>query len=235
MNSFDAAIIASIKSCSQHSWIMDNLMLFLATKHLFKGGVLVTIVWWAWFKGGENHSKNREQLISTLYCSVIAIILGRALALTLPFRHRPLYENSLGLSLPHGMPPATLETWSSLPSDHAVLFFTLSVGLLFISKRIGIFACLYTALIIAFPRIYLGLHYPTDILLGAVIGATVATIGNRYSRKMPGLPQFITWSQTKPSVFYPLFFLLTYQIATMFDDIRAAFRAALLLLEHMIA
>ena len=122
-----------------------------------------------------------------------------------------------------------LDTWSSFPSDHAVLFYALSTGLFFISKRVGIGAFVYTSIMIAMPRIYLGLHYPTDIVAGAAVGVAVAAVsilclkGNRVLRAAAN------WSDQKPALFYPLFFLVTYQIADMFDSGKALLRAAKML------
>jgi undecaprenyl-diphosphatase len=118
-----------------------------------------------------------------------------------------------------------LEGWSSFPSDHAVLFFALSTGLLFISRKVGTFALAYTGLFIAFPRIYLGLHYPTDIIAGAIIGVTIAILGNIYLIKSTRLKSIVRWADTEPDLFYPVFFLFTYQIADMFGSSRAIISA----------
>ena len=150
------------------------------------------------------------------------MFIARVLALTLPFRYRPIYETQLNFLPPYGMGKTMLnfEGWSSFPSDHAVLFFALSSGLYFVAKQAGIFALTYTTSFIALPRIYLGLHYPTDILAGAVLGIGICHWGNKTLIKSNGVGLIVNWSSIKPEFFYPAFFLLTYQIADMFDQIR---------------
>lgn len=108
------------------------------------------------------------------------MLIARVMALTLPMRLRPIHEETLAFLPPHGMEKATLEFegWSSFPSDHAFLFFALGTGFLFVSRKAGILALAYTTLFIAFPRMYLGLHYPTDILVGGLIGIIVAVLDN---------------------------------------------------------
>lgn len=223
MNTFDLNIMTYINQFSQYSLIFNKAISFLSSCNSLKGGVLVTIIWWSWFKSDERQPHNREHILSTLVCCFIAEFLSRLLSLTLPFRPRPLYEKRLDFSIPYGLKKSNFidDSWSSFPSDHAVLFFSLACGLLFISRKAGAFALAYTALFIAFPRVYLGLHYPTDIIAGAFIGMTVTSLGNIYLVRNKYLKSITNWSFSKPDFFYPVFFIFTYQIIQMFDDVRA--------------
>ena len=192
MNSFDFEIITWLNQFSQHSDTFDKFVGILSVNHLVKGGVLAMLLWWAWFKTGETHAHNREKITSTLFSCVFGFMLARALALTLPFRLRPRHNPNLPFSLPEGADPTLLDGWSSFPSDHAVLFFALSTGLFFISKRAGVFAFVYTTVMIALPRVYLGLHYPTDILAGAVVGIAVAAASNIFLVNSPAFTKNIS-------------------------------------------
>ena len=57
----------------------------------------------------------------------------------------------------------------SFPSDHATAAFAIAFAVLFISPRVGS-VLLAAAMAIGVSRILVGLHYPTDVLAGAVIG-----------------------------------------------------------------
>lgn len=225
MNTFDYVIVTYINQFSQQSLTFDKLLILLSGNHLLKGGVLVIIIWWAWFKNDDHHPLNRKHIILILISCIAAIAFARGLALTSPFRLRPLYEKGLNFLLPYGMSPTCLDGWSSFPSDHAALFFALSTGLLFTSRRAGTFSLIYTTLFISFPRIYLGLHYPTDIIAGAIIGIIFALLSNIYLINNTCLQSIANWSYSKPSFYYPLFFLFTYQIADLFDSSRAIISA----------
>ena len=224
MNPFDSTIIGFANHFSRLSGPFDRIVVLFSENQLLKGGVLVTIFWWGWFKSNKNQAQVRVHMISTLFSCFIAIITARALALLLPFRFRPLHEKGLNFLLPYGMVPTTLEHWSSFPSDHATLFYTLSTGMFFISKKIGTIAIAYTTLFIALPRIYLGLHYPTDIIAGALIGIMIAFLCNKTTFDENVSQPVLSWSSLKPEIFYPIFFIITFQIADTFDSSRAIVR-----------
>lgn len=67
----------------------------------------------------------------------------------------------------------------SFPSSHATNFFALVTYLCLITaKKIKWFACLLVpvALLVCYSRMYLGVHYPSDVLCGAMIGAFLGWI-----------------------------------------------------------
>ena len=61
---------------------------------------------------------------------------------------------------------------SSFPSGHAATSFAGAVVLAYVFRRGLLFVLL--ALAIAYSRVYLGVHYPSDVLVGAALGAAVA-------------------------------------------------------------
>ncbi|HEY1488613.1 MAG TPA: phosphatase PAP2 family protein, partial [Micromonosporaceae bacterium] len=65
---------------------------------------------------------------------------------------------------------------AGFPSDHATASGALAVGILLASRRLGWMAALLGALI-AFSRVYVGVHYPVDVVAGLLLGAAVALLG----------------------------------------------------------
>jgi undecaprenyl-diphosphatase len=59
------------------------------------------------------------------------------------------------------------------PSDHATAAFAIAVALLLRSRRWGAVA-LVAATVLALTRVAMGIHYPTDVLAGAAVGALAA-------------------------------------------------------------
>lgn len=64
----------------------------------------------------------------------------------------------------------------SFPSDHANAAGAVAVGLLITNRRWGVVAAVL-AIVMAFTRVYVGAHYPGDVLAGLALGGAVAAVG----------------------------------------------------------
>lgn len=63
----------------------------------------------------------------------------------------------------------------SFPSDHATAAFAIAFAIFYFSRRAG-FVFLAAATAIALSRVFAGVHYPSDVLGGAVIGFASAAV-----------------------------------------------------------
>lgn len=64
----------------------------------------------------------------------------------------------------------------SFPSDHAVMAGAVTAGLWLVDRRLGMLASI-AALLMAFARVYIGAHYPHDVVAGLAVGAFVVLLG----------------------------------------------------------
>jgi membrane-associated phospholipid phosphatase len=80
------------------------------------------------------------------------------------------------VTYPHMLRLAGFTTDFSFPSDHAVMGGAVAAGLLLVNRRLGMFAALAAALL-AVARVYIGAHYPWDVLGGLAFGASVTLLG----------------------------------------------------------
>ncbi len=83
----------------------------------------------------------------------------------------------------------------SFPSDHSVMAGATAAGLLLVSRKLGLVAVV-AALLMAFARVYVGAHYPGDVLAGLAIGAAVTILGWLLLR-VP-LTRAAAWSRDQP-------------------------------------
>jgi undecaprenyl-diphosphatase len=78
------------------------------------------------------------------------------------------------------------------PSDHAAAAMAIAVAVLLLHRRLGIFV-LAVAVLVGDSRVYVGAHYPGDVLAGALIGLLVTLI---LWRPLAILPTKINDAQT---------------------------------------
>ena len=196
------------------------------------GALIISIIWWYWFRQSDRATtqRTREQLLGTMFAAGVGLFAARFLAATLPFRLRPRFEPGLHLVWPDAPTSLGLVDWSAFPSDHAVMFSALAVGLCFVSWRMGLAALVYAILIVSFPRVYFGIHYPTDIIAGLALGALVAYCTNGVAVRRQLFGRVLLWEQRSPQVFYVGLFVVTFQFATMFNSVRQGARAVFRLL-----
>ena len=72
----------------------------------------------------------------------------------------------------------------AFPSGHTIASFEAATVLLINSKLMGIPA-LILAILIAFSRMYLYVHYPTDVIFSVFAGILFGIIGNLIAKKIP--------------------------------------------------
>ena len=72
----------------------------------------------------------------------------------------------------------------SFPSGHTIASFEAAGVIAMNNKKWGIGA-LALACLIAFSRLYLYVHYPTDVLVSVVLGLVLAFVGNRLAHRVP--------------------------------------------------
>ncbi len=76
----------------------------------------------------------------------------------------------------------------SFPSGHTIASFEASVALLLNNKKLGIPAVIL-AVLISFSRLYLFVHYPTDVIAAVILGIGFAFLANwlvhKYYHKLP--------------------------------------------------
>lgn len=111
----------------------------------------------------------------------IALILGllavNLIAKPLVFRVRP-YDNEAFVSLRMYLRSDLLiPAWGdgSFPSGHAAASMEAAVAILLYNKKVGIPA-LVMAILVCFSRLYLYMHYPSDVLAGMLIGTALALL-----------------------------------------------------------
>jgi undecaprenyl-diphosphatase len=96
--------------------------------------------------------------LPSLFTTLVKRLIGRG---------RPIHFADVGL---FGMHANWADwTYQSFPSGHSTTAFALAAVLGFLSRR-WFYPALVLATAVALSRVSLGVHYPTDVLAGAVVG-----------------------------------------------------------------
>lgn len=217
MNRLDLSILHFINLAAHRSLFFDELIVLVSKNNFLKGALVFAVMWYLWFQY-EDDRKKHEYLLAGVGASFIGLTLAKILTWLIA-RPRPFNNPSIVIRIPYGIEAASWEGFNSFPSDHGVLFFALATGIYFASRRAGWLMFTYISLFICLPRIYLGIHYPTDVLAGAAIGLSIGWLVHLPAIRKPFTGWAQRWLDAKPGQFYFCSFLLTYLICELFDPL----------------
>ena len=218
----DRALTLCANQFAGRSIVLDKFVFDTLNTSLLNGGVFLAAYWWLWFEADESGMRTQRRKVVVALLAVIGVAGAlKLLKVLLPFRYRPLNDPDLGLRLPFGVDPTSLNHFSSFPSGHAMLFFALCVPLWMRSRWLGAAAAVWTLLAICLPLLHLGDHWASDIFAGAAVGVALMLLLCRLI-DATGLPdRVVRFSATRPSAFYAIAWLVALEIAVRFDAVQA--------------
>ena len=223
MNPVDTYIVSVLNSFARRSWTFDWLVAVLDSNYIVKGGVMAALLLTVWFReSGETDAMKirRASMVSGLFATCAAVLVARVVSFAFPFRGRLLYEPGIHFVRPFSMDGQDLTGWwSSFPSDNAVLFFALAATVYASCRRAGVIAYVHALITVAFARVYVGIHHPTDIVAGALIGISIVQLSQISAARCWVTRVPMEWLSERPQVFYPLMFMLLLTISTVFDPV----------------
>jgi undecaprenyl-diphosphatase len=214
LETLDVALYRSLNALCGTSPTLDHIVFRLSgpTGVFFLGlfGLL-------WFRPDGDLIRRRQALILVVPAVAIALVVNRVISTLLPFRVRPMY--AIGAHAPSYPWTFDLENWSSFPSDNATYLLAIAACLFVVSRRAGLAFGLY-AVLVCLGRIYFGIHYPSDILVGALLGT-----GSGYVMTRPAIAESLSrpllgYEKQAPHYFYALLFMALAEVAGGFPNTR---------------
>lgn len=226
MNAIDLHTIFFFNQFAHLSGVFNNFILDLENSNLLTWVPMTSLLWWAWFRGDDRESSNRKAVISTIVALAFITLIFCLLRYAQPwigFRPRPMFDPQCNFQMPYGLhlpdPALYWGTTDTFPSGHAAIFAAFSIGLMRVSRPAGIF-CLTYSLLLCLGRIFLGIHYPTDIIGGACIGIATSYLARTKPAEYLLTRRIIKWPIKHPCSFYVGFFVITNIVATGFDQLK---------------
>ncbi len=195
LNNVDTQLFLTLNSL--HTDFLDPIMKALSGKWIWVPFymVLLYLIWRDYNKRFSALAVRRTLL--TLVCIALAITLADQICATLirPIieRPRPANEDSPIRALVH-IVDGYRGGHYGFPSCHAANSFALTTFIIMVFRnKVAITGMLSWALLLCYTRVYLGVHYPGDLLVGAIIGSCAGACCYylyRYFCKLRPLPIF---------------------------------------------
>lgn len=174
--SLDFKLFEKINQFAGQSNLLDQLVLLFSTY----GPIMFGLVFvWLWFSKSGNKYENRQIVLLAITITVIVLGANKIIEM-IYFRPRPFVTHAVHLlSDKSDLDP-------SFPSNHSAGSFALAFALFWKRRKIGTVLLVF-AVCMALSRIFVGVHYPLDVLAGAVIAFLVTYIVMSKSRYLEPL------------------------------------------------
>ena len=124
------------------------------------------LVWLALAFAVSGFSLRRPWLVARVGATILVAEMGSGLLKLWIGRDRP------AVATPEPAPLVDLPATASFPSGHSTVAFACATALTLAVPRLALPFYVLAALI-AFSRVYVGVHYPGDVLAGALLGVAV--------------------------------------------------------------
>jgi undecaprenyl-diphosphatase len=147
-----------------HDVVEDPLLFYINVSEALFVATLVIVFLAA---HGQRHIAWRRATVAAVLSAGLALAAAKVIS-ELVDRARPFVADAHGVHLfsAHAADPG-------FPSDHATAAFAIATAIVLRKRGWGIFA-LVAATVLSVGRVAIGVHYPSDVLAGAALGAAAA-------------------------------------------------------------
>lgn len=157
-------------------WLDQWMELSASYTHYFIAFIIALF----WFRGKnvDLREKNQKMVIYAVFSAIVALLGNTVLGFMFE-RPRPFVDHAVTLLLKHSAD-------YSFPSDHSAVAMAMAFSLLAVYRKWGGSFIILT-LIMMFARVYTGLHYPMDVLGGALMGMFSSLLVWLFSKQLQPL------------------------------------------------
>jgi undecaprenyl-diphosphatase len=113
--------------------------------------------------------------------------------------------------------------WNCFPSHSTLAYFTVAIGFYSLNRAVSFIFMLATLLLISVPRIYVGGHYPIDVVFSCALAWVVSFIATKWREPQ----RLIDWLRTdrRSFVHSAVFFYWVFELGEGFRGTELLFSA----------
>lgn len=253
-----------VNGLAGHSWALDNLVALIEQNDLVRGALIGGCFTAAWFRKADEFevARFRRTLLATLVSAVLVLTVTKSIShsvfyprpymlskriyhlegselkefervrfnLPLDDASKQLYENYTNGRI-------TVNHLGTFPSDNAGFFLVISLGVFFAYRFAGTLALLWTVILILGAKIYSGMHFPVDVLGGALAAALgfflVRLIAERPLKKL--FHAAAQWTIEHRTISSALVFIVAFEIASSLGHLYPILSFAKIIVKHVLS
>lgn len=183
LSNVDKNLLLFVNKFTGSTPVIDDLVRLVVNEYFIPVSLALFIVF-IWFS-----KKSQRKVLTIGALSVGLVNLVIAISNQVIVRPRPFDELSLNLLFYKPTDP-------SFPSNAAAVAFTLAISIFIVNRKLGVVAILMSV-IYSFSRFYAGVHYPTDILAGIILGILAPIVVSRFGKLINFVTSLIQETQSK--------------------------------------
>jgi len=150
LSELNLSLFSWINASPEASNTSIHFAIFIANDLLY---CMILLFAWFWLRGNYD---TKKQILKAFIFTSIAILISQCISHV--YYHPRPFVMEVGRTLIYHAPNG------SFPSDHMLIFSSIAFSYLFSAQRkLGIFL-LVMAWLVAWSRVYLGVHFPLDML-----------------------------------------------------------------------
>lgn len=177
----DYTIYSIINGLAGKFAALDKTMILIAQSFQYLFMITLLLLWFM-KDTKEKIAANRKAVIFAVMTMLIAVGINHIIGF-LYFRPRPYTLHTAHLLVNPSVDP-------SFPSDHATFAFALALPILVANKYFGRVMIVMSILLI-FSRVYVGIHYPLDVVGGAIIAYVTYKTIQKFPRLFDYIANFV--------------------------------------------
>jgi undecaprenyl-diphosphatase len=170
-------LFQAINQNAGHHHFLDGLMVFVTKDAL---AVFALVLLLMWFFGKE---KNKYTVVFAAITGALGLFINFILG-HIYFEPRPFVTHHVHLLIQHAKD-------SSFPSDHTTGTFSLALAVLWRRHRKIGFGLLLFAILTGISRVYVGHHYPFDVLTSVIVALITSRFVYAFRSEFRPIARFI--------------------------------------------